>query len=175
MAGLLTETQRELWDLWWESGFYPPLQTYEWDFKGMRPQNHPLRRLAGGMGIVHSLQTLLETPIADLPKAITKAADYLRDTINGTSALIGQQRAAAVTINLFVPYRLALGTLSERQLTTLPGEDLSMPMRDTWKRLTGKVTHLPKDGLRQQGLLQIYADFCHNPKIICQTCPLARE
>lgn len=175
MAGLLKETQRELWDLWWESGFYPPLQPYEWDFKGLRPQNHPLRRLAGGMGILHSLHTLLETPIADLPVAITKAADFLREAIGGSSALIGAQRAAAVTTNLFVPYRLALGTLSERQLAALPGEDLSMPMRDTWKRLTGKTTNLPKDGLRQQGLLQIYADFCHNPKVICQTCPLARE
>ena len=174
IAGLLKETQRDLWDLWWESGLQPSVQPYQWDFTGLRPQNHPLKRLAGCVGVLHHLPKLLGTPLADLPKAITQAADHLRTELGFKAALIGKQRAAAITTNLFVPYRLALGSLTAGQLMALPSEDLSMPMRDTWKRLTGKEEGIPTDGLRQQGLLQIYADFCHNPNVICATCPLAQ-
>ena len=174
IAGLLKEDQRELWDLWWESGLQPSLQPYHWDFTGLRPQNHPLKRLAGCLGVLHHLPTLLETPLADLPKAISKAAELLRTELGYKTALIGKQRAATVTTNLFVPYRLALGTLPTSQLSVLPSEDISMPMRDTWMRLTGSEDGLPTDGLRQQGLLQIYADFCHNPNLMCETCPLGR-
>lgn len=175
VAGLLKETQRDLWDLWWSTGFQPPLQPYIWNYKGLRPQNHPFKRLAGGLGILHHLSTLLDTPLMDLPKAIVKAADFLRKDIGASAALVGTKRAVSVTLNLFVPYRLALGSLSERDLTALPGEDISMPMRDTWLRLTGETDHLPTDGLRQQGLLQIYADFCHNPRFLCKTCPIGSQ
>lgn len=174
VAGLLKENQRDLWDLWWESGLRPPLEPYQWTLKGLRPQNHPYKRLAGGLGIVHHLGKLLETSLEDLPEAITQAADFLREDLGTKVALVGAKRAAAVTLNLFVPYRLALGTLSERSLMSLPSEDVSMPMRDTWQRLTGRTTHLPTDGLRQQGLLQIYSDFCHNPRFLCETCPLGQ-
>lgn len=175
ISGLLKEEQRDLWDLWWESGLQPPVQPYHWDLKGMRPQNHPLKRLAGGLGVLHHLARLLETPVADLPKAITQAGDCLRKELHASTALIGSQRAVAVMLNLFIPYRLALGTLEARHLSALPGETLSMPMRDTWQRLTGRTAGIPTDGLRQQGLLQIYADFCHNPKLLCDTCPLANR
>ncbi len=173
VAGLLKETHRELWDLWWQSGCLPPLQPYVWDYRGLRPQNHPFKRLAGGLGILHHLEQLMEVPLQELPEAISHAADFLRKEIGASTALVGKKRAASVTLNLFVPYRLALGLLSKNQLNALPGEDVSMPMRDTWLRLTGQSSGIPKDGLRQQGLLQIYTDFCHNQQIICETCPIA--
>ncbi len=173
VAGLLNESQRDLWDLWWASGVKPPTEPFVWDLRGVRPQNHPFRRLAGALGIWHHLSNLLGLSLVDLPKAIVKAADLLKADIDSRIALVGATRAAVVTLNLFVPYRLALGELSERQLHALPGEDLSMPMRDTWMRLTGRKDGCPKDGLRQQGLLQIYSDFCHNHRIVCATCPIA--
>jgi hypothetical protein len=175
VAGLLSENHRELWDLWWNSGIRPPMEPFIWNFKGLRPQNHPFRRLAGALGILQHLSKLLELPFTELPTAILAASEVLRAEIGSKTALVGLKRATVVMINLFVPYRLALGALSERQLQALPGEDISMPMRETWLRLTGKRTGVPKDGLRQQGLLQIYADFCHNPRIVCATCPLLKK
>lgn len=172
-AGLLKEERRELWDLWWTSGVKPPLEPYVWDLRGTRPQNHPFRRLAGALGILHHLPKLLDLPLAELPEAIVEAADFLKEDVGSRTSLVGMKRAIVVTINLFVPYRLARGELTERQLHALPGEDLSMPMRETWMRLTGSERGLPKDGLRQQGLLQIYSDFCHNHRIVCATCPIA--
>lgn len=174
-AGLLKENHRELWDLWWTSGIKPPLEPFTWDLRGTRPQNHPFRRLAGALGILHCLPQLLTKSLVDLPEAINEASALLKEEIGSKSALIGAKRAAVVTLNLFVPYRLALGELSERQLQVLPGEDVSMPMRDTWVRLTGRCDGVPKDGLRQQGLLQIYHDFCHNPRVMCANCPIANR
>lgn len=172
-AGLLRETQRDLWDLWWQSGLPPPLEPYAWDFRAMRPANHPFRRLAGAIGILHHIAHLLELPLRDLPQNLVEASNLLAEPLRLKGAPIGRNRANAIVTNLFVPYRLALGTLGPNQLKDLPGEDVSMPMRDTWHRLTGDLQGLPKDGLRQQGLLQIHADFCKNPRITCPTCPLA--
>ncbi len=175
VAGLLNEKQRDLWDLWWLSGLPPPLNRYVWDYRGMRPQNHPLRRLAGAIGILHHLQSLFETPLRTLPEALCEAGNTLREMLQTKTSLIGVARANAIVSNLFVPYRLALGTLDTECLNDLPGEDISMPIRDAWHRLTGSLRHLPKNGLRQQGLLQIYADFCHNSHITCANCPIARR
>lgn len=174
VAGLLREERRDLWDLWWRSGFQPPLEPYAWDLRAMRPANHPFRRLAGAVGVLHDIARLLERSLTHLPEALSEASCRLAEPLglNG-GALIGRNRANAVVTNLFVPYRLALGTLDPTRLGDLPGEDVSMPMRDVWHRLTGSLRKLPTDGLRQQGLLQIYADFCHNPHLVCATCPLA--
>ncbi len=172
VAGLLKPTQRELWDLWWQSGIQPPLMQFSWNLRGIRPSNHPLRRLAGVVGILHSIGKLLEVSLDKLPAAICEASDLLQEVLPSKTAFIGKTRANAIVSNLFVPYRLAQGTLNPDRLNALPGEDISMPMREVWLRLTGTLSRLPKDGLRQQGLLQIYTDFCHNPRLVCATCPL---
>lgn len=173
VGGLLKEDRRALWDLWWESGFPPPLRPYEWDFRAMRPQNHPFRRLAGAVGLLHHAGALLEAPLDRLPRALSEASCHLCEALSLKGAPIGAARANAIVTNLFVPYRIALGTLGAERLRALPGEDVSQPMREVWHRLSGALEGLPKDGLRQQGLLQIYADFCANPALSCACCPLA--
>ncbi len=173
VAGLLRQEQRDLWDLWWGCGLQPSLTPYAWDLRATRPANHPYRRLAGVVGVLHSIAELLELPLGDLPEALIEAAHRLAEPLGLKGALIGRSRANAMVTNLFVPYRLALGTLHPSRLRALPGEDIAQPMRDVWHHLTGTLQGLPKDGLRQQGLLQVYSDFCHNPHLTCATCPLA--
>ncbi len=173
VSGLLREESRELWDLWWQSGFPPALTPYAWDLRAMRPANHPVRRLAGAVGVLGAIAELLELPLELLPERLTEASRLLCCELGLKAAPIGANRANALVVNLFVPYRLALGTLSLDTLPELPSEDLSMPIRETWRRLTGSPRAVPKDGLRQQGLLQIYADFCNNPHIVCDACPVA--
>ena len=172
-AGLLKEDRRALWDLWWQTGLPPPATPYAWDFRAMRPANHPFRRLAGAVGVLHAAERLWECPLDKLPDAISEASTLLCEPLGLSGRPIGLSRANAIVANLVVPYRLATGTQSLPELKTLPGEDVSMPMREVWHRLTGEVAHLPKDGLRQQGLLQLYTDFCTNPHLTCATCPVA--
>ena len=173
VSGLLKEERRDLWDLWWDSGFPPPLRPYDWDHRALRPQNHPFRRLAGAVGVLHRIDRLLDLSLGNLPEALVEASTLLCEPLALKGALIGANRAHAIVTNLFVPYRLALGSLTAASLDALPGEDVSQPMREAWHRLTGTLRDLPKGGLRQQGLLQIHADFCANPALSCQTCPLA--
>lgn len=175
VGGLLPSDARELWDLWWTSGCPPPFEPYAWDFRALRPQNHPYRRLAGGMGVLNRVAHLLELPLDALAKEIQEASNLLADVLDLKGALIGARRANALVNNLFVPYRLATGTLSPTRLNDLPGESLSAPMREVWMHLTGTTTRLPKDALRQQGLLQIYHDFCYNDHVLCALCPLAQS
>lgn len=175
VGGLLKESQRDLWDLWWQSGVQPPLEPIAWDFRALRPQNHPYRRLAGVMGVLQHVEALLETALGGMTEKIVEASCELREALGLKGALIGESRANAMVVNLLVPYRLALGSLEPERLRALPGEAVSMPMKEAWRRLSMVSGKLPKDGLRQQGLLQIYADFCHNPRLVCATCPIARE
>ena len=60
-----------------------------------------------------------------------------------------------------------------------PSESISAPMRTMANRLFGR-DHNPgalysADGLRQQGLLQIFSDFCLNVRGDCAGCRFARE
>lgn len=173
-AGLLPTDRRDLWDLWWQSALPPPLEPYPWDFRAMRPQNHPRTRLAGAIGILHTLDALLARPISTLPAALTEASGLLLKPLALPRLPVGIDRAHAIVTNLLIPYRIATGQLALDALPDLPGETVSMPMRDVWHRLCGSLRGLPKEGLRQQGLLQLYADFCHNPAIRCATCPIGR-
>lgn len=174
VGGLLKESQRALWDLWWQSDVPPPLEPITWDMRALRPQNHPYRRLAGAIGVLRHLEPLLEeVSLKKLPAKIVEASCDLQESLALKEAPIGTSRANTLVVNLLVPYRLALGTLEPERLRDLPGEAISMPMKEVWHRLAPTTAPFPKEGLRQQGLLQIYADFCHNPRLICSTCPIA--
>ena len=174
VAGLLKPEQEDLWKRWFLTGLQPPLEPFAWDLRAMRPSNHPYRRLAGAIGILHALPTLLTAPLKKLPKALVDASTLLAEPLHLSTAPIGKNRANAIVINLFVPYRLATRSLDPTALDALPSEDISAPMREVWHRLSGDTEKpLPKDGLRQQGLLQIYNDFCNSPNTVCANCPLA--
>lgn len=174
VAGLLTPRHRDLWDTWWRLALPPPDAPYVWETRTQRPQNHPFRRLAGAVGILQQTEMLGRLPPEKLPAAIAEASALLSGPLGLRGAPVGRSRAAALVVNLIVPYRLALGTLTPDMLGDLPPEHPSAPMREAWFRLTGDPTlPLPDDGLRLQGLLQIHRDFCSAPHGSCGTCPLA--
>ena len=174
-AGLLNESRRTLWDMWWQSAVPPPLTPIPWKKAGMRPQNHPLRRLTGAVGVLNGITSLFALPLSRLPEALVKGSAILGEWIGTSGALIGEARASAVVNNVFAPYRLALGELPLSALDRLPSESESAPMRETWLALTGSERALPQDGLRQQALLQLNADFCRNPDVGCAFCPIVRK
>lgn len=173
VGGLLHAESRTLWDLWWKHGGKTSPTPFQWDMRALRPQNHPYRRLAGVVGILDHIAMLLEHPLKNLDQAIVKAATTLAEPLLLKGAPIGIARANALVNNLFIPYRLATGTIEIKELQSLPGESISAPMREVWLSLTGLSTNIPTDALQQQGLLQIYQDFCHNDHVTCATCPLA--
>jgi len=92
-------------------------------------------------------------------------------------ALVGGERASAILGNVIVPFLAALGSLpapSSALLSLLPpGHDDGL-VRHAAFVLFGP-DHNPKlyrTALRQQGMLQIFHDFCLNDRSACRDCRL---
>ena len=157
---------RWLWDAWWREedawDAVHPLNESDWDFSGLRPLNHPVRRLcalaqaiAGGFFSGDALLTRW---------ADTQTPCFWTDHIGwiGTeqhAELVGAGRLRAIELNIFAPYRLAQGDASALQ--QLQMEPMNSVIRETAYWLLGP-DHSPvlyRSALARQGLIQIFYDF----------------
>lgn len=192
---------RRLWDRWWkvrsqwEARILP---RHAWQLSGLRPQNHPIRRLAAAAALFVPGQDLIDrimaTDDATPPAAWTKAVaarlidsaqmPYWRHRLSfggarqdRPTALLGQARVGAMLSNVIVPFLAATGHAVTPLLPFLPAEEDSGPVRRTATALLGRDHNAAecRTGLRQQGLLQIFHDFCLNDKSGCANCGLAAE
>ena len=187
---------RMLWDLWWRESSAELPDDVTWRLHNLRPQNAPVRRLAvaaslfsGMFTIRHELDRLTVidgvTWHAKALECLTARCAWsfwnVRLTLTSApekkeTALLGTSRAAAIVTNVLLPFAAAEGTLPDGATTRLPPEDISAPMRLTALYLFGR-DHNPAalyadNGLLQQGLLQVYLDFCLNAKPGCDACAL---
>jgi len=188
---------RGLWDSWWRHPLPDALPAEAWVRHGLRPHNHPVRRLAAAAALFsgrHALLDRLTALPATPPHAWFRAAVLLFESCArwpfwddrltlagpatpGAGALLGANRIAAILVNVVIPWLAAEDRLDPAVLDHLPPEDLSVPVRTTAYRLFGR-DHNPAplyaaNGLRIQGLLQIHADFCLGARAGCADCPLA--
>jgi len=92
-----------------------------------------------------------------------------------TISLLGSKRTAAILSNVIIPFLAAVGetnvTRDELLRFLSPEEDNSI-VRQTAHSILGP-DHNPslyRTGLRQQGLIQIFHDFCLNDRSGCQLC-----
>ncbi len=190
---------RALWDRWWKqagSRDQTVMQKTDWRLAGLRPANHPVRRIAAAAGIFTQPGDPLEALDALDPRdpaawfrqaalALTAAARVPYWTTHLAFAsprlarpveLLGADRAAAVLTNVVIPLLAARGRAVAPLLDHLPAEQDSGPIREAAHLLFGR-DHNPAlyhTGLRQQGLLQIFLDFCLNRRNGCADCALAR-
>ena len=155
---------RSLWDCWWREQHkwddVAPLGKTEWTLSGLRPLNHPVRRLCAlaqwiASGVFQNV---------DLSRFQIFEKSFW-STHTGWSGkekpaeLVGQDRLNAIELNVFVPYRLAKGDGSVLQ--NLPVEPVNSIIRETAYTLFGP-DHSPKlyrTALARQGLIQIFNDF----------------
>ncbi|MEI7850595.1 MAG: DUF2851 family protein [Kiritimatiellales bacterium] len=155
---------RSLWDCWWREQHkweeVAPLGKTEWTLSGLRPLNHPVRRLCALAQWIASgfFQNADSSRFQGLEKCFWS-------THTGWSGkekpaeLVGQDRLNAIQLNVFVPYRLAKGDSSV--LKNLPVEPVNSVIRETAYTLFGP-DHSPKlyrTALARQGLIQIFNDF----------------
>ena len=179
---------RGLWDAWWKfrSSWFPRcLPRSAWQLRG-RPANHPLRRLAAAARLfANGPETALFTPAS-----LAASLAWLRGVsdpywdfrccwggvrLKKPQALIGPDRAQALIVNVLIPFWAALdqrGTITPELLAALPRESGNQLIRQTALNLLGShhPTSLYKTGLHQQGLLQIFHDYCLNDRSRCATC-----
>lgn len=190
---------RRLWDHWWkmksqwEFACFPAGQ---WRVSGIRPQNHPHRRLAAAAVLFCDAESpsarLLALP-SEPPTSWTKNVQAWLNPSRGIPywnrrlalggkrpeahvALVGADRIGAIQTNVLVPFLAACGARPEPLLAALPPEHDNSLIRRTAYSLFGR-DHNPalfRQGLRQQGLLQIFHDFCLNSRSQCLDCGLVR-
>jgi len=188
---------RSLWDHWWKraSPFEDrSLPRSAWRLAGSRPQNHPLRRMAAAAALFTAPRGLatqiLAVPTSDgaawfaATSALFAAADAafpfwqqreaLAKAGRSSVTLIGAERVSAILSNVVIPFLAAKGIPIEPLVEHLPPEADNALVRQTAHALFGH-DHNPavlRNGLRQQGLLQVFHDFCLNSKRGCANCAL---
>ena len=91
-------------------------------------------------------------------------------------SLLGLARVNAILVNVLVPYIAATRpdcTLSADALDALPASDDHQVLRQTAYWLFGPdhPRSLYRNGLRRQGLTQIFHDFCLQDRSRCANCP----
>jgi hypothetical protein len=189
---------RDLWDVWWkrQSSWQERIMSrQDWTLRNLRPQNHPLRRLmaavdlfCGPSPLPPRIEAMDGNPLLCrevyriLENAGMTSHWAWRHSLSGARlarplALIGPGRAAAILTNAIVPWLAATAAGDSRDgrfLEDLPAEDDNRLIRHTAHAIFGR-DHAPslyRSGLRQQGLLQIFHDFCLNARNGCRACTL---
>lgn len=185
---------------WAEYVHHHVMPSDSWHLIKVRPNNFPVRRIAGishlmlryhREGILEEIINLIsEIKIDQAYRALEAAMmvtasgywkthyDFGSYSRNIAPALIGSSRAAAIVINVILPFTYAWSRLSRQPelaarclaiFTTYPKPGANAIERHMSKQL-GR-SGVPIDSApRQQGLIHIYKTLCTQGK--CTVCPL---
>lgn len=188
---------RDLWNRWWKMRGRWDLRCMPrdaWRLSGLRPHNHPVRRLAAAAVLFTPRPTvfdaILDAPVSDAGSWLREAGARLsgaavldfwktRLSFGGEArshpvALLGTHRVASMLTNVVVPLLAAEGKAPRSLLAALPSEQENAVIRQMAFTLFGRDHNprLHRSGLHQQGLIQLAADFCLNHRADCSECPL---
>lgn len=183
---------RELWDTWWQHRTNHELtaeRAIPWSLAGIRPVNHPQRRLAALSQIAKHWPTF--TKLSTQPKALTDWLTTLTDpfwshhyTLTSKRsekplALIGKDRIRDLLTNHLLPLQITSeNTHAWQSYLALPAPSINEKVDKAAIRLLGqrpdKSTFLKK-AYQHQAFLQIYQDFCLQDTSDCQNCPFPEQ
>jgi hypothetical protein len=201
--GSTREYVRKLWDRWWPCRDQMRrliLPTKVWKISSTRPVNHPQRRLAAltilamewlalrrvlgkrSVAAIHDFFGAFEHPFWRFHHTLTS------DPSPKPMALVGESRVAEILANVLFPFwgaEDACRAEAERRRADLWPEYAKMPARLSNRRVETGATRLFGDDPRrkqflrtmahQQGLLQIYEDFCLQDNSDCTQCPFPEQ
>lgn len=196
---------RQVWDQWWrerDEFSDAVLPRAAWRLSGIRPANHPQRRLAlaAGWAMAGSIPARLEkwcstdwSPAA-LPHSLLEALRVERDDfwswhwtlrsarLENEQPLLGETRATDLAINVVLPWlwvrasegrNEAMRRQMERIYFAWPrAEDNSVLKLARQRLLGGAGAGALAGAAAQQGLMQIVRDFCAQTNSICERCKL---
>ena len=187
------EYVRKLWDRWWphrDAMQRMILPAKVWRLSGTRPLNHPQRRLAALSILAREWPAFLRV----LNKRSSVAAN---DFFSGLDhpfwkfhytlaaeaspkemALIGESRAAEILANVLFPFWLAEDTDLWPEYAKLAARLSNRRLETAATRLFGgdpRRRAFTKTVAHQQGLLQIYEDFCMQDNSDCVQCPFPEQ
>ena len=194
---------RRLWDHWWRerSAFEDcRLPRAVWRFHGLRPANHPQRRLALAAhwwrdpALVQRLEKWFLGPHAqtDLLHSLLRALQAPRDDfwswhwtlrskrMSAAQPLLGPARVTDIAMNALLPWfwirareggNAALQTKAEELYFSWPRAEDNAVLRLARNRLLGgRSSERLPTAAQQQGLLQVVRDFCEHATALCTEC-----
>jgi hypothetical protein len=196
---------RRVWDQWWrerEEFADCLLPRALWRLHGLRPANHPQRRLAlaAGWAAAGDLPAKLEgwcareipeRALADsLLEALQAGPDdfwswhctFRSARLKKAQPLLGLTRATDLAVNVVLPWLWARALegknekvqreLERRYFAWPPAEDNAMLRLARQRLLGGAAAKAAPGAAAQQGLLQIVRDFCDHSNALCENCKL---
>jgi hypothetical protein len=198
VANLLPTTRadaytKRLWAAWWK--LRPDyeeqcLPAGSWRLTGIRPANHPHRRLGAAAAIWRRHPDLREKALAavadrqDAGRLFTELADEYWSrhfTLGGRRhnralELIGAARAAEIEANILLPFAAAhppLAAAAAARYAALKPAPSHAILRLAGQQLfaAAAVSRVVKTARQQQGLIQIFQDFCLADTSACSNCP----
>jgi len=194
---------KELWDNWWKArGQFETSEErrLKWHLSGIRPMNHPQRRLGALTAIINTWPTFrniihhteMDPKIgAEKLKAYFSSLEHpywnhhytLRSKPSDQAmAIVGRDRMQDILGNVIFPWLMRDRPDYWNQYKQLPGSQVNEKLRRAVLRLFGieNKTH-PHSGnwvkcfYGQQALLQIYTDFCLEDSSECKNCPFPEQ
>jgi hypothetical protein len=194
---------RRAWDVWWRdrdefSNCILPRTI--WKFHGLRPANHPQRRLAlaahwlAAENLTAKIETWIATETADkkLLPSLHNIFQVERDefwswhwTFNSArmtkpQPLLGAARVTDLAANVVLPWlwiRAQEGGNEkilrevERRFFAWPAAEDNSVLKLARRRLLGTSSVRGLNGAaQQQGLMQIVRDFCEHSNAVCTDC-----
>jgi hypothetical protein len=195
------EYVRQLWDRWWPHR--DELQRLIlpgkiWTLSSTRPLNHPQRRLAALAILAQDwsrLQRSLDKSSVSAAKRFFETLDHpfwnfhytlTSKTAPKRMALIGEARVADILANVLFPFWLAhdldpsgsFGKNIWTEYARLSAQLSNRRLETGATRLFGndpRRKQFLKTVVNQQGLLQIYEDFCMQDNSDCAQCPFPEQ
>jgi hypothetical protein len=191
---------KRLWGAWWKlrpefEDKILPAET--WRLHGIRPANHPHRRLGAAVALLKKHGEKFAEKIVgaiegdgDLAKLFLEIRDDYWShhfTLGGrtqrkATELIGEARAAEIVANIVLPFLAAHAELrgddklhakAVERYHALRGAASNSILRLASQQLfeTGSAAgKFIRTTRQQQGLMQIFQDFCLNDKSACRQC-----
>lgn len=189
--------QRQLWDRWWRmrDAVEPiPRRAIRWRTDGIRPLNHPQRRVGALAGLLEeweAMRRISSGPVRHLEKHVNNWSKTLTHpfwnhhfTLRSESTsrplrLIGKDRLRDILGNVVFPRAIRVSADHWAEYARLGGVDSNQKLRRAALRLFGPDQERQKLFTRyyhqQQGLLQVFEDFCLEDASGCRDCPFPEQ
>jgi hypothetical protein len=194
---------RRAWDYWWrerDALADCTLPRTLWRFHGLRPANHPQRRLAltshwlAAGNLVEKIEEWITAEISEknLLDSLHQILQVEQDdfwswhwTFNSTrlawpQPLLGASRVTDLAVNVVLPWlwirakeggsETILREVEQRYFAWPAAEDNSLLKLARQRLLATGRVKILQGAAQQQGLMQIVRDFCEHSNAICTDC-----
>ena len=183
-AGLLQGAGSDIEDIWRRSLLTREMRPSDWRLAGVRPANHPSRRI---LGAGDALARFTDEGLVEGFERAFLIADHHKDPgllIDLTAAppAIGSERAREMVVNVVLPFFRAFGLEQKDGALAGPASflfELAPPgpgnrkLKDMSAQLgIGRPFGVPMTARREQGLVHLIEGACRHGW--CAECPLGR-